>query len=140
LPEGFTLIDGTNVDYPKLRDCWWRGFDHDGESDSDYESTIFGSNAPHADLSLMTIAVAPNGDYACALGMWYDEHNKYAYLEPLATVPEYRRMGLATVALTEAMKKTKPLGAEYCFGGSREFYDTIGFEAVCDWELWRRDF
>ena len=28
-------------------------------------------------------------------GMWFDEQNKYAYLEPLATVPEHRRKGLA---------------------------------------------
>jgi len=33
--------------------------------------------------------------YACFSGMWYDEQNKYAYLEPLATVPKYRGLGLA---------------------------------------------
>jgi hypothetical protein len=30
--------------------------------------------------------------------------NEYAYLEPLAAVPEYRRMGLGTAALPEGMK------------------------------------
>jgi len=139
LSEGFSIIDGTKVDYVKLHHCWWKGFDHGDEPDGDFEGRIFGLNAQHADMSLMTIAVAPDGEYACALGMWYDEKNKYAYLEPLATIPKYRRMGLATVCLTESMKKTKALGAEYCFGGSREFYDVIGFETVCNWELWRKE-
>jgi len=87
----------------------------------------------------MTIIVAPNGEYACALDMWVDYRNKYAYLEPLATVPKYRRMGLAAIALTEAMKKTLPFGAKYCFGGGMQFYYDIGFEKVCDWEWWQKE-
>jgi len=138
LPDGFTMIDGTGADHLKLHHCWWKGFDHGDEPDDDIGGRTFGMNAPHADLSLMTIVVAPDGEYACALGMWFDSRNKYAYLEPLATVPKYRRMGLATAALTEAMKKTKKLGARYCFGGSREFYSAIGFETVCNWELWEK--
>ena len=139
LPDGFTLIDGTNVDYLKLKHCFWKGFDHGDTPDDDIDGSIHICNAPHADMSLMTISVAPNGEYACALGMWFDERNKYAYLEPLATVPKYRRMGLAAIALTEAMKKTKALGATYCFGGAREFYTAIGFETICNRELWKKE-
>ena len=139
LPDGFTLIDGTNVDYVKLHHCWWKGFDHGDNPDNDIDGRIFGCNAPHADMSLMTIVVAPDGEYACALGMWLDERNQYAYLEPLATIPKYRRMGLAAVALTEAMKKTKALGAKYCFGGGMEFYSSIGFEKICSRELWKKE-
>jgi len=133
------LIDGTDVDYMKLHHCWWKGFNHGDEPDDDVDGRIFGCNAPHADISLMTIVVAPDGEYACALGMWYDERNRYAYLEPLATVPKYRRMGLAAIALTEAMKKTKTLGATYCFGGMGDFYTAIGFETICNRELWKKD-
>ncbi len=107
LPDGFRFIDGTEADYKKLHDCFWKGFDHDDNPDDDFEGNIFSCNSPHSDISLMTIVVAPDGEYSCALGMWYDEHNRYAYLEPLATVPKYRRMGLATAALSEAMKKRK---------------------------------
>ncbi len=140
LPEGFKLIDGTNVDYKKLHECFWKGFDHGDTPDDDIDGNIHMCNAPRADMSLMTIAVAPNGDYACALGMWFDKKNNYAYLEPLATDPKYRRLGLATVCLTEAMKKTKSLGATYCFGGVREFYSCIGFEEICRRELWKKIF
>mgnify|MGYP004702199189 CR=1 FL=1 len=129
LPEGFTIIDGINVDFAKLSECFWRSFDHDEIPPAEnIDSNIKCWNAPRADLKLMTIAVSPNGEYACALEMWFDPQNKYAYLEPLATVPKYRRLGLATICLTEAMKKTKKLGATYCFGGGREFYTCIGFK------------
>jgi len=139
LPPGFSIIDGTDADFLKLKICYFRGFDHgDMPPDNDIDGVAKICYAPHADPKLATIVVAPNGDYACALGMWMDYRNKYAYLEPLATVPKYRRMGLATVALTEAMKKTVPLGAEYCFGGGNQFYYDIGFETVCDWETWRK--
>ena len=139
LPDGFMLIDGTDVDYEKLHHCWWKGFNHGDEPDDGADGVAFGCNAPRSDMSLMTIVVAPDGEYACALGMWLDERNEYAYLEPLATVPKYRRLGLGEAALTEAMKKTKDLGAKYCFGGGMDFYAAIGFETVCKRELWKRE-
>lgn len=140
LTDGFRIIKGIDIDYAKLSECFWRGFDHDEvPPEVNIDGNVKVWNAPHARKDLMTIAVAPNGEYACALGMWFDERNKYAYLEPLATVPKYRRMGLATIALTEAMKKTKALGAEYCFGGGREFYSDIGFEHICDREIWEKE-
>ena len=140
LPKGFEIIDGHQADYHKLKDCFWRGFNHEGESPvEDIEHQLKVCHAPHANKSLTTIVVAPNGEYASALGMWFDEKNKYAYLEPMATVPEYRRMGLGTIALMEAMKKTKELGATYCFGGGvLNFYPAIGFEIVCQRELWKK--
>jgi len=140
LPEGFKMIDGTDVDYTKLGTCFWQGFDNKEDApENNVDSNIKCCLAPHADASLDTIIVAPNGDYACALGMWYDKRNKYAYLEPMATVPEYRRMGLGTIALMEAMKKTKALGATYCFGGPvLQFYPQVGFEIICQTELWKK--
>ena len=95
-------------------------------------------SGPHFRKELTTIIKAPNGEYACFAGMWMDGVNDYAYLEPLATDPKYRRMGLATIALTEAMKKTEKYGATYCFGGNREFYQCIGFEVVCHREKWNK--
>lgn len=140
LPENYHIIDGTNIDYEKLGECFWRGFDHDETPPKiNTDGNMQMLNAPYADKTLMTIVVAPNGEYACALGMRFDKQNNYAYLEPLATVPEYRHMGLATIALTEAMKKTKVLGARYCFGGDGAFYTAIGFETICQREYWEKE-
>jgi hypothetical protein len=38
------------------------------------------------------------------------------------------------------MKKTKKLGAKYCFGGIPEFYKSIGFETICYREKWKKMF
>jgi len=140
LPEGFKIIDGNDVDYALLAVCYHQGFNNEGESSQEnIDGNIKCMLAPHADATLDTIVVAPNGEYACGLGMWYDKQNKYAYLEPMATVPKYRRMGLGTIALMEAMKKTKELGATYCFGGPvMDFYPKIGFEVVCQRQLWEK--
>jgi len=142
LPDGFKIIDGTDVDYEKIARCYWNGFENKGEMpDNNIDGNIKCMMAPHANSSLDTIIVAPNDEYACAVGMWFDERNKYAYLEPMATVPKYRRLGLGTIALMASMKKTKALGATYCFGGPvMEFYPSIGFEVICHREIWKKTF
>jgi ribosomal protein S18 acetylase RimI-like enzyme len=140
LPEGFTIISLEDEnDYGKIDACLWKGFDHGDTPSYDLDGRRLMQSGPNFRHDLTTIIKAPNGDYACFAGMWFDIRNKYAYLEPLATDPEYRRMGLATIALTEGMKKTKALGAKYCFGGVPEFYTAIGFETICNRELWKKD-
>jgi ribosomal protein S18 acetylase RimI-like enzyme len=140
LPDGFVMTDGINIDYGKLADCFWRGFNNPQlPPDNNTDEIMQFCNAPRAKRELMRIIKSPEGNYACALVMWLDEQNHYAYLEPLAVVPEYRRMGLATIALTDAMKKTKEMGAKYCFGGVPDFYTAIGFETVCTREIWEKE-
>jgi predicted N-acetyltransferase YhbS len=140
LPEGFSFITLEDEnDVKKINDCLWRGFDHGDEPDDDLDCRLQMQSGPHFRKDLTTIIKAPNGEYACFAGMWLDGVNDFAYLEPLATVPMYRRMGLATAALMEAMKKTAKFGAAYCIGGSREFYQCIGFEPIANLELWHKE-
>lgn len=140
LPEGFSIISLKDEnDVKKINACLWKGFNHGSEPDDDIDCRMLMQSGPNFSEELTTVIKAPNGEYACFAGMWLNEKNKYAYLEPLATVPEYRRMGLATIALVEGMKKTKLLGAEYCFGDTREFYFAIGFETICNRELWKKE-
>jgi len=139
LPKGFMLADGIDVDYVKLNNCFWRGFENIEPPSGSLEFRIHLCNAPNFRHDLMTVIKAPDGEYACALFMWLDEHNKYAYLEPLATAPKYQRMGLAAIALTAAMQKTKDLGASYCIGADEEFYRAIGFEKICTRESWSKE-
>ena len=139
LPEGYSLISLENEnDLAKIHECLWKGFDHGPDPDDDHEGRLFMQSGPNFRKDLTTIIKAPNGKYACYAGMWLNEQNGYAYLEPLATVPEHRGKGLARMALTEAMKKTKELGAKYCFGGVMDFYKSMGFETVCVREKWEK--
>lgn len=139
LPDRFSIMSLEDEnDYGRINACLWKGFDHGNMPDDNPDDQMLMQSGPNFKRDLSTIIKAPNGDYACFAGMWFDAKNKYAYLEPLATVPEYRHMGLATIALTEGMRKTKELGAKYCFGGVTEFYTTIGFETICNRELWKK--
>lgn len=139
LPDGFSIIsleDENN--FRKINDVLWRGFDHGDEPDDDLDCRMQMQSTPNFRKDLTTVIKAPNSEYACFAGMWIDDINKYAYLEPLATDPRYRRMGLATIALTESMKRAAKFGVTYCFGGAREFYHSIGFETVCYREKWSK--
>ncbi len=139
LPEGYSIISLEDEnDIKKLHHCLWKGFDCGDDPDDNLDSRLFMQSAPHFRKDLSTIIKAPGGEYACFAGMWLDEKNHYAYLPPLATVPEHRRLGLASAALTEAMKKTASLGATYCFGGSHEFFSAMGFETIGYREEWEK--
>ncbi|ASA20561.1 hypothetical protein B9T62_06965 [Paenibacillus donghaensis] len=139
LPEGFTFITLENEnDLRKINDVLWRGFNHGDEPDDDLDSRLLMQSGPHFRKDLTAIIKAPNGEYACFAGMWVDGMNDFAYLEPLATAPRYRSLGLATVAVTELMKRTEQLGATYCFGGAPDFYPKIGFETACHREMWSK--
>lgn len=137
LPEGFSImsLDDEN-DFYKINTCLWKGFNHGDDPDDDIDGRMQMQSGPNFRKDLTTIIKAPNGEYACFAGMWIDSKNKYAYLEPLATVPLYRKLGLASIALTEAMKKTILFGAEYCIGGSIKFYTQYGFKTIGYREKW----
>lgn len=142
LPNGFSIISLEDEnDYKKINDCLWYGFDHGPEPDpdNDLDCRMLMQSGPNFRKDLTIVIKAPNGEYACFAGMWLDKVNNYAYLEPLATVPKYRRLGLATIALVEGMKKTKVLGAKYCFGGEIDYYKKIGFDVIANRELWRKE-
>jgi predicted N-acetyltransferase YhbS len=142
LPEGFSIISLEDEnDIMKIDCCLHEGFNHGEwtEADNWSDGRLQMQSGPHFRKDLTTVIKAPNGDYACFAGMWIDEKNKYAYLEPLATRPKYRRMGLAEAAVMEAMMKTVPFGAKYCYCGSIEFYKKIGCEQVGQRNIWRKE-
>ncbi|HPE90172.1 MAG TPA: GNAT family N-acetyltransferase [Spirochaetales bacterium] len=139
LPDDFSVISLEDENDPmKIHNVLWKGFDHGPEPDGDYDCRLQMQTGPSFSKELTTIIKAPDGEYACFAGMWMDGVNDYAYLEPLATAPEYRGMGLAAYALQAAMKKTQKLGATYCIGGSDEFYTRLGFRIVCATEHWKK--
>jgi len=142
LPAGFSIISlEEENDYRKINDCLWYGFDHgpDPDPDNDLDCRIIMQSGPNYRKDLTFVIKDPNGEYACFAEFWFDKINKFAYLEPLATIPKYRGMGLATIALVEGMKRTKELGAKYCFGGGIDYYKKIGFDVIANKELWKKE-
>ncbi len=138
LPKGFSFLNSDKVDYKKLTQMIWRSFGSDDWQNKDATGAYIQLASPNQTKDLSVIIVAPNGDYACYAGMWFVAENNLAYLEPLCTMPEYRKMGLASAALSELSKRTKKLGATHMTGGVNKFYSDLGYDTVSYNELWEK--
>lgn len=70
--------------------------------------------------------------------LWYSIGDT-AYVEPVATVPEHRRQGLAKAVIYEACARAKALGAKRAIVVSeQEFYFRIGFTLSSEVYAWTR--
>ena len=126
----------------KIAKCCWKGFDHEQEEgpwNGEQESVRRIMSAPHATLSLPVAVANEQEEYVCYAGMWWTPENHLAYMEPLCTVPAYRGRGLASAALSELYRRTKPLGATHMTGGGNPFYEKIGFAPCIGWTFWEKD-
>jgi ribosomal protein S18 acetylase RimI-like enzyme len=145
LPEGFCLKSlADECDWAKVHQVMYQGFNHGpvGEiNDEDQEMRRKMFDTATARLDLKIVVSAPNGDFAAICGMFYDASNRYAYVEPVATDPAYRRMGLGKAAVLEGIRRCRALGAEIAYVGSDQaFYQAIGFKKVYDEECWVKYF
>ena len=138
LPQGFNFKTLVNCDRRELQNATWRGFDNLEESEGGVETVYRFDAAPHRTSDIDIVIVDDKGMYACYAMAWLIPENRLVYLEPLSTVPEHRRKGLAAAALSELVRKTKPLGATHMTGGSNEFYFKIGYEPVTISTKWKR--
>jgi GNAT superfamily N-acetyltransferase len=142
LPEGYTIMSfaDSRMDIDKYYEAIWKGFDNTRErNEVELESmrNREGFDAPHIDMDLRILVVAPNGDYAAHCGMWYLPGSEYAYVEPVFTLPEYRKMGLGKAAVLEGVKRCGKLGAKYAYVlSSQQFYYSIGFYPVQNETWW----
>ena len=133
LPEGFHLQSlSEEVDLEKINRVLWRGFNHPGYPP---EEEIPGRRevmlAPNFRKDLTIVVVAPDGNYVSYSGIWVVQENRVAYVEPVATDPDYRRMGLGKAAVLECLRRAAALGANVAWVGSDQaFYKAIGFETM----------
>jgi predicted N-acetyltransferase YhbS len=98
-------------------------------------------DTPKARRDLKIVVEAPDGNYAAFCGMFYEPTHRFAYVEPVATDPEYRRLGLGRAAVLEGIRRCGALGATIAFVGSDQaFYQAIGFKKVYNQECWLKYF
>lgn len=142
LPEGFRFVPTGGLDLARVTECCWKGFGHEAEEgpwDGDASPNEHLMQAPHATPQYAVAVENGAGEYVCYAGMWWTPENRLAYMEPLCTVPRYRRRGLAAAALTELYRRMKPLGATHMTGGADVFYTSIGFAPMIEWNVWKRN-
>ena len=156
LPEGFHFVDPLRIDPERMARCCWKGFDHEEEGPFEgWTDRVSGDEwgpqrsfysiqgdilapPPHSTYAYSVVIADAAGEYACYSGMWWVAENRLAYMEPLCTIPEYRRRGLAEAALSEHVRRLRPLGARYMTGGGDPFYRKIGFDHEIRWQRWTK--
>ena len=147
LPKGFRITSfKDNFDLYKYGQALWKGFNHEINGEGPFylywekysERYKNNWNRPNIDLNLKISIVAPNGDFVSHCGMWYDQKSKSALVEPVATEPAYRKMGLGKAAVLEGIKRCAGLGAARAFvGSSQQFYYNIGFRPYASSTWWK---
>jgi ribosomal protein S18 acetylase RimI-like enzyme len=147
LPEGFhiTTMKDTYDLYQYSR-VLWKGFNHElngeGEVQFSEDKEQQGNEEmlrPNVDLNLKVAVVAPDGNFAAYCGMWYDPEAGYAVIEPVATDPQYRKMGLGKAAVLEGIRRVGELGAKAALvGSSQQFYYSIGLRPFATATIWRK--
>lgn len=146
LPDGFyitTMKD--NFDPYQYKRVLWKGFNHELNGEG---SLVFNKEdeqivheemiRPNVDLNLKVAVVAPDGNFVAYCGMWYEPKADFAIIEPVATDPAYRKLGLGKAAVLEGIRRTSLLGAKKAIVGSKQnFYYSIGLRPYATSTLWR---
>ena len=141
LPAGFSIRSmSEGWDYAKYHEVMWRGFDHEGpppQTARALEERHEMLSSPTIDPELVLAVVAPDGRYVSHCGMWHAPGDPYALVEPVATDPAFRLMGLGRAAVLEACARCRARGAEVALvGSSQQFYYNIGFAPIHTGTWW----
>ncbi|MGD8625312.1 MAG: GNAT family N-acetyltransferase [Anaerolineae bacterium] len=143
LPGGYRLQSmADDNDLDRRRKAFGLGFDH--ADPRDWPSLLSCQELQHApdyrhDLDLHVVAA--DGEFVSFCIAWWDERNRLASLEPVGTVAEHRRKGLARAVVLEAIRRVAALGAEQVFVGSDQaFYRSVGFRLTYAQHHWEKMF
>jgi predicted N-acetyltransferase YhbS len=141
VPAGFEIVGlDEDDDVGKVHRVMHRGFNHEGEPPEDeIDDRRWKLSSPSLRKDLTVVARATNGDFVSFCGMWVDPANRVAYVEPVATDPDYRRMGLGTAVVLEGLRRCAAEGSTVAYVGSEQpFYRSMGFTICHAHALWRR--
>lgn len=132
LPEGYCAISVSDeFDAEKYGRAMWLGFNHPEPVPGDEKRLAFARDcvtSPHSNPDLIISVKSPEAEYVSYCGGWYIPGNDAAMIEPVATVPGYRKTGMGRAAVMEACRRCKELGAKKALVGSyQQFYYNIGF-------------
>lgn len=142
LPQGFRITDRAETnDLHAINRVLWRGFNHEGPPPEQYVAGRADvEKAPLYRPELTVMVQAPDGHMVSYCGIWYVPANRLAYVEPVATDPDYRRRGLARAAVLEAIRRASQLGATRAIVGSGQpFYHAIGFRPIYTAFPWHKE-
>jgi len=116
----------------------WQGFDH-GNDKKEFEDQLIYEEVkrPHFRSDLCLVVADKNGNFIAHCNCWIAEETDYAYIEPVCTIPEYRKEGLGKAIVYEALNRCRLLGAKEAYVISDQpFYYNLGFEKQDHYSFW----
>lgn len=143
LPDGFRLLSlADENDLTKIDRVLWRGFNHPGEPPAGGEEDRRKmQSSPNFRKDLTIVVADSEGFFRAFCGFWYVLEHNYGVIEPLATDPDFRRMGLARAGIWEGVRRCRDLGAEIIYVGSDQpFYLSLGFKILYKTRSWLKEY
>ena len=119
-----------------------RAFGRTMHSAAEYRT--FMERSPSFDERLNLVAEAPDGSFACHVAFTIDPVNDVATLEPVATDPDHRRLGLARSLIEEGLRRVVAFGARSATvetghaPAGNALYEACGFRDARHLTIWRR--
>lgn len=132
LPKGFSIHE---IRLPSDRLAYkmmiWKGFDHEGDMQELQMMLDQTDDQPvHLNPQLCLAIANESGEFVAHCGCWYDAQTDYACIEPVCTIPSSRKLGLGRAVVSEALNRSRALGAKEAFVGSNQvFYERLGFSS-----------
>ena len=138
IADGYTIRPlGGESELPARSWASWRGF-HPNEPHEKYQGWEWYRNIQRCPLYRRDLdIVAATGDIIAAFAtFWFDDVTRTVYIEPVATVPEHQRKGLARAVITEGLRRVQRMGAVRAFVGGygpepNALYSSV-FSPQCD--------
>ncbi|MDP2425980.1 MAG: GNAT family N-acetyltransferase [Candidatus Izemoplasmatales bacterium] len=143
LPEGFEVVSlKDDFSLLKYHNVLWKGFGHSGEVENMEELLPMRKvslSGIDVNLAYLWAVRSQTGEFVSYCGMWYIPNDHCALVEPVATDPEFRKMGLGKACVLSALARVKQDGAKVAIvGSSQEFYYKIGFSPLETSTWWEK--
>lgn len=144
IPEGFTIrsIKGKE-EYQKYAKAIQETFGHGNWFDKELVEELNSNSYYNKEFDL--IVEAPNGDIASFCTFRTDSVIKVTELEPMGTLPKYRKLGLAKALLYEGFTRLKSfdpplvyIGGAADNPGANKLYESMGFDKKGTYYIWKK--
>jgi hypothetical protein len=90
---------------------------------------------PEYDIHILS----PEDEIAAFATLWYDKRNQIGILEPVVTIPKYRKMGLGRANIMQLANQLRQAGGARLYVGSeQDFYIRVGFHAYKKYGIWKK--
>lgn len=146
LLQGFTVQGVRNLEDGRLRAAVTHGAFRPHDDWDHYwaeYAQFIGSAAYEGARDLFVRTTDGRGAAACTI--WFDPVNKVGLFEPVATHPDFQRMGLGKAVMAEGMRRMQAAGMERAILGfdpnnapARALYTSLGFRTACNFAFYSK--